>query len=414
MKVIFLFAAMPHYLVALLNLLNKVAKLEIVVILPSSKSKAVGQNVYEADKNASFKIIRTIESNLSIFRKPYFKALSEIIKQEKPQILVLGWPYIIGYVFDWRLRIYMKKNNIKLIFRSIPYQIPLYKDATHFFREEGFYTESMEHIKANTFFKKIKYKIFTELSKYYYHLADAHINYSTAAYEILESYGVLREKIFVTYNSGDTDELFKAKDEISKLTTILPPSKHRIIHVGRLIKWKKVDMLVNVFAKIYAKYPQSELVIVGNGPEEENLKKQVKIFNLEKNVIFAGAIHEPILLGQYLTASTVYVLAGVGGLSLNDAMVFGKPVICSVADSTEKDLVIPYETGFIFENDNAEDLQAKITYLFDNPEKCQQMGKNAEKLIKEKINIHTVATRFVDAFNFVSHQKFNLKYFSEF
>ncbi len=414
MKVIFLFAAMPHYLVALLNLLNKVAQLEIVVILPSSKSKAVGQNVYEADKNASFKIIRTIESNLSIFKKPYFKALSEIIKQEKPQILVLGWPYIIGYVFDWQLRIYMKKNDIKLIFRSIPYQIPLYKDAARFFREEGFYTESMKHIKANTFFKRIKYKIFTELSKYYYNLADAHINYSTAAYEILESYGVLREKIFVTYNSGDTDELFKAKAEIGKLTPILPLSKHRIIHVGRLIKWKKVDMLVNVFAKIYAKFPQSELVIVGNGPEEENLKKQVKTLNLEKNVIFAGAIHEPLLLGQYLTASTVSVLAGVGGLSLNDAMTFGKPVICSVADSTEKDLVIPYETGFIFENDNAEDLQAKITYLFENPEKCQQMGENAEKLIREKINIHTVAARFVDAFNFVSQQKFNLKYFSEF
>ena len=174
----------------------------------------------------------------------------------------------------------------------------------------------MEHIKANTFFKRIKYKIFTELSKYYYNLADAHINYSTAAYEILQSYGVLREKIFVTYNSGDTDELFKAKNEISQLTPILPLSKHRIIHVGRLIKWKKVDMLVNVFAKIYAKFPQSELVIVGNGPEEENLKKQVKTLNLEKNVIFAGAIHEPLLLGQYLTASTVYVLAGVGGLSL--------------------------------------------------------------------------------------------------
>ena len=78
MKVVFLFAAMPHYLVALLNLLNKVAQLEIVVILPSSKSKAVGQSVYEADKNALFKIIRTEESNLSIFKKPYFKNLNEM------------------------------------------------------------------------------------------------------------------------------------------------------------------------------------------------------------------------------------------------------------------------------------------------------------------------------------------------
>ena len=409
-KVLFVFGAMPHYMLSLLNLLSNVKNLEIVVILPTKKGNTVGAGVYETDKNAKFKIIRTEEKPLFILGKAYFRSLGEIIKEEKPQILVIGWPYIIGFIFDFSLKNYMKKNDIKLIFRSIPYQIPLYKDAERFFREDGFFTEDMQHIKANTFLKKIKYKIFTELSKYYYRLADAHLNYSTSAYEILESYGVLREKIFVSYNSGDTDELFKAKEKIKTLTPILPTSNQRIIHVGRLIKWKKVEMLINVFAQIFAKYPQAELIIVGNGPEEENLKNQVKILGLEKNVIFAGAVHEPTLLGQYLTASTIYVLAGVGGLSINDAMAFGKPVICSVADSTEKDLVIANQTGFIFENDNAEDLKSKIIYLFDNPEKCQEMGKNAENLIKEKINIHTVAGKFVDVFNFVTNQKYTLQY----
>ena len=41
------------------------------------------------------------------------------------------------------------------------------------------------------------------------------------------------------------------------------------------------------------------------------------------------------------------------------------------------------------------------------------MGENAEKLIKEKINVHRVAAHFIDAFNFVSQQKFNLKYLFE-
>jgi len=410
MKVVFLFGALPHYMLALLNLLAKVKNLETVVVLPAQKSKTVGAGVYESDKNALFKIIRLEEYSLSVLKKAYFRNLKTILQEEKPNILVLGWPYIIGFLFDWKLRSLLKGLGTKIIYRSIPYQTPLYKDAMRFYTQEGFYTEDMEQIKADTFFKKAKYKLFTELAKYYFNIVDAHLNYTTLAYEILESYGVPKKKIFVSYNSGNTDELFKAKESIQNIPSILAENPHRLIHVGRLIKWKRVNFLMEVLGKIAQKYPQTELVIVGSGPEEQNLKDLAKKLYLEKHVLFVGAIHEPTKLGQYLQASTIYVLAGAGGLSINDAMTFGKPVVCSVADGTEKDLVIPYQTGFIFDNTNPQDLYNKIDYLFSHPEKCLEMGKNAEKLIQEKINIHVVASRFVDAFNFVTQNQFLLAY----
>jgi glycosyltransferase involved in cell wall biosynthesis len=410
MKVVFLFGALPHYMLALLNLIAKVSNLEVVVILPSQKGKTVGVGVYESNQDALFKIIRLEEYTLRFLGKAYFKNLTQVIEFEKPHLIVLGWPYIIGFIFDWKLRRLVRSLNIKIIYRSIPYQIPLYKDAMRFYTQEGFYTEDMQHIKADNFFKKMKYWIFTKLAKYYFNMVDAHLNYTTLAYDILESYGVPREKIFVSYNSGDTDALFRAKDAIKHLPPILPPNPHRIIHIGRLIKWKKVDLLINVFADILQKYPQAELVIVGSGTEDNNLKEQVKKLNIERNVVFVGAVHEPNKLGQYLQASTIYVLAGAGGLSINDAMAFGKPVICSVADGTEKDLVIPYQTGFIFDNTNPKDLYEKIDYMFSNPEKCEEMGKNAEDIIQNKINIHVVASRFIDAFNFVTNHQFQLQY----
>ncbi|MDX1905187.1 MAG: glycosyltransferase family 4 protein [Thermonemataceae bacterium] len=410
MKVIFLLGAMPHYLLALLNILSKVPNLQIVVVLPDKKSKSVGEGVYESYENIFFKMVKLREVSTFLFKKPYFSGLYSVIEQEKPDVLMLGWPYILGYLLDWRLRLLMKKRKIKLIYRSIPYQLPFYNEAMKYYTYKGFFDENMNHIKADTLLKKLKYKFLIFLNKYYFNLVDLHLNYATTAYKILESYGVAKEKIVVSYNSGDTDELLRAKDIIKNIPEKLEYSPYRVIHVGRLIKWKKVDMLIRVIADLSKVYPDIELIVIGSGPEERKLKELTLELGLEKKVNFVGAIHNAEKLGIYLQASAVYVLAGVGGLSINDAMIFGKPVICSEADGTEKDLVLDGKTGFIFENNNREDLSKKIAYCFDNQKYTIEMGKNAESLIMNKINIHTVASKFVEAFNKVTAYKYNLKY----
>jgi len=182
------------------------------------------------------------------------------------------------------------------------------------------------------------------------------------------------------------------------------------VHIGRLVKWKKVHLLIEAFAKLHRQFPDAELLIIGSGPEKENLQTQVRNLGIAEKVIFLGAIHDYLAIGKYLLASTVYVLAGAGGLSLNDAMGFGLPVICSVADGTEKDLVIPHETGLYFEENNADDLAEKIAYCFANPDTTKQMVKNAEELIRTKINIHTVAANFVACFNAVTQNRYSLRY----
>ncbi len=45
------------------------------------------------------------------------------------------------------------------------------------------------------------------------------------------------------------------------------------------------------------------------------------------------------------------------------------------------------ETGLLFKYKDAQDLRSKITYLFDNPEKAEEYGKNARQQIDTKFNI---------------------------
>lgn len=95
----------------------------------------------------------------------------------------------------------------------------------------------------------------------------------------------------------------------------------------------------------------------------------------------------------------------MGGLSINEAMAFAKPVICSVCDGTEKSLVFDGYNGLYFQPGSAKSLIEKVDLLFSNPQQLSEMGKNSAKIIREKVNIDTVAQKMVNAFNFVRSSK---------
>lgn len=248
------------------------------------------------------------------------------------------------------------------------------------------------------------------IRKYCYARVAGTLNYSTAAYDILPSYGVKREQIHVTYNSTDTEALWREKAAVLAAPALLPPSERRLLHIGRLVKWKRVDLLIEAFARTLTQYPDAELVIVGNGPELDNLKKQAASLGLplrskEENgvdgrgcVRFIGAVYDPKELGAYMNEATVYVLAGMGGLSINDAMTYALPVVCSVCDSTERDLVTDGRNGLFFRDGDADSLTEKILQLLASPQECRRMGQESERIIREQINIDTVSERYLKAF----------------
>jgi len=101
------------------------------------------------------------------------------------------------------------------------------------------------------------------LTKFAFIIPDAHVNYIDEAFDILGSYGVPRERIFITRNSPDTDLLFAVGETIASAEPILPQCEHRLVHVGRLVAWKRVDMLIRAFACIKRDFPDAELLIIG-------------------------------------------------------------------------------------------------------------------------------------------------------
>lgn len=394
MKVLYTFGGMPHYLNAMLNKLQAKG-VDIVVITPQKGNASIGKGVKMVE-SGSYKRLTSPEKKM-FYGKTAYPQLPEIIRKEQPDILVMGWPYFLQLFFQPELRKAVKSCGTKIVIREIPFQTPPYGKIRAFFEAQPMYDENMRLQSTGMSFY-IKQWLTARIRKYCYSKVAGTLNYSTAAYDILPSYGVEKEKIHVTYNSTDTEALLREKENVQTAPSILPPNPRRILHIGRLVKWKRVDLLIEALPKVIAQFPDTELVIVGDGPELENLKQQAEQLNLSSYIRFAGSVYKPEVLGAYMNESAVYVLAGMGGLSINDAMTYGMPVICSVCDSTERDLVTDGKNGFFFKAGDANSLAEKITTLFSSPELCEKMRKESQRIILEEINIDTVSQRYLDAF----------------
>lgn len=405
MKVLFTFNGLPHYYNFVLNKLNKINNLEIAVIIPNNENSAIGKGVHQTEENIEFKVFK-LTAYKTYYKKLFFKGIKKVIDEFNPDAIVMVWPHNLALLFYPDFYFYLKTKKIKIIYKDIPFLLPKFKDGITG-KNIVMLNEDLTPFKL-TLKKRAYFFLFSVIRYLYYKLIDAHVNYVTDALEILPTYGVKKESIFITYNSPDTEMLLDAKQKAIALDNLLPKSEYRLIHVGRLVKWKKVDLLINAVNVLKNKYPKIELIIIGGGPEEENLKRLVEELKINDRVKFLGAIYKPEILGRYLLESTIYVIAGMGGLSINEAMMFEKPIVCSVCDGTERMLVKDDFNGYFFINDDLNDLVNKIDLILADKDKSITMGKNSYEIIKNKININTVLQGYINAFNYVTNNKYKL------
>ena len=197
MKVLFTFGGIPHYLNAMLNRLQAKG-VEITVVSPKKGNTTIGKGVKMVE-GGIYKHLTTPEKKM-FYGKSAFPALPEIIAEEKPDIVVVGWPYFLQVFFQPALRKAMKSCNAKLVIREIPFQTPPYGKIKEYFKANPMHDEGMRLLSKGTGFY-LRQWITARIRKYCYAQAAGTLNYSTAAYDILPSYGVRKEQIHVTYNS---------------------------------------------------------------------------------------------------------------------------------------------------------------------------------------------------------------------
>lgn len=234
-------------------------------------------------------------------------------------------------------------------------------------------------------------RIYTKIYKRVLNGAALLFGYNTSSKKYFESLGMPSEKIVVLNNTADTVLIKKVIENSSKelpedMAMRYDPNKKYIIFVGTLLPTKRIEDFAEIMAKLKGEYT---LLIVGSGTEEytQSLKELFK----DVDCIFLG-YKKPEELLPYYSIASFSILPGLGGLSINQAMAYGLPVLCTHADGAEDDVVIEDETGYIYS-----DIDDAVRYIhLKTDEDWKRMGENAAKLMYGEFSIEKECERIIE------------------
>ncbi len=164
---------------------------------------------------------------------------------------------------------------------------------------------------------------------------------------LIKDFSINPKKIKVIYNPINIKEIqtFSQKPLEPEYQKIFKCSI--IINVGRLIKEKGQEYLIEAFKEVKKEIPKAKLLILGTGELESYLKDLTKKLCLENDVLFLGWQKNPF---KFLTRAKVFVLSSLTeGFpnSLIEAMACGVPVVSTSCPSGPNEIIKNRENGIL-------------------------------------------------------------------
>ncbi len=107
-------------------------------------------------------------------------------------------------------------------------------------------------------------------------------------------------------------------------------------------------------------------------------------------------------LEKYFVMADLFVLPGTGGLAVQEAMVYGLPVVVAEGDGTQEDLVRS-ENGWLIPANDENALSSALEEALIDPVRLRKMGAASFKIVQNEINIEQMVNVFVEAINSTSY-----------
>lgn len=195
--------------------------------------------------------------------------------------------------------------------------------------------------------------------------------YGQAARRYLHSLNVDDHKISVLTQSVDNDYWIQAARRADPAAV---RQAHHLtgrvaLFIGHLHPRKGAHHLIDAWAALPpALQAENSLLLVGDGSERKRLKAQVARLKAQ-NVVFAGAVPYNELAAYYAAADFFVfpTLLDVWGLVVNEAMASGLPVLCSRYAGCAEELIIPGQTGEVFDPTDTQTLRDLLARWLQTP-----------------------------------------------
>lgn len=167
--------------------------------------------------------------------------------------------------------------------------------------------------------------------------------------------------------------------------------------VGRLVKVKGFDKLLNIWSNIEKNESEWELHIVGTGEEKNNLLNLKEELGLKRLKFIE---HTKDIEKHYQEASIYLMTSRFEGLpmTLIEAQSFGLPIISYDIKTGPRDIIINNKNGYLIENDNLDMFVENFLDLANNNEKRLNFSQNSYNDSK-RFNTNSIVKRWEEVLN---------------
>lgn len=290
----------------------------------------------------------------------YSKKAMKIIKEWNLDVIHSQTEFGVGYFS----RIVAKKLNLPIVHTYHT----LYEDYVHY----------VTHGHFDNFAKKLAIKI----TKYYCEkrcdelivptdkIKDLFIN----KYNIIKQVNVIPtgidiDKFKITLSMKKNIQTIKNKYKIKDTDFIIGS-------VGRIAPEKSFDKLFYNIKDMIKVNTNIKVLLVGGGPDLDNLKELTKKLNLENYVIFTDKVNYD-LVPTYFNIFNVVVSFSkteTQGLTIIEGLAASKPTLC-IEDDSFRAMIEPNYNGYLFKNDT--EFKDYIFKLMNDQKLYKDMATNA-------------------------------------
>jgi len=291
------------------------------------------------------------------------KRLDQIIPQIKPDILHAHSPAL---------------NGLAALAMSKKYRIPLVYECRAFWEDAA-----VDH--GTTQEGSLRYRISKALETHIFKKANAVTTICEGLRKDIISRGVSADKITVIPNAVDIDAFtYGESADVDLIQQLNLQGKTVLGFIGSFYAYEGLLLLLDALPDIIKHQPNVRLLLVGGGPQVQQVKHKIKALDLQGFVILAGRVpHEQVQRYYNLVDMFVYPRLSmrltdlVTPLKPLEAMAQGRVLLASDVGG-HHELIRDQETGYLFKAGDKDSLsESVLSALADQSqwEKIRQAGR---------------------------------------
>lgn len=200
--------------------------------------------------------------------------------------------------------------------------------------------------------------------------------------ELIHEFGIPQEKILVLPNAADPACF------VPRTARCFTEKKKTIGFVGGFYPWHGLDLLIKAFSSIADSYPESQVMLIGDGPELGRIQRLVSQSGLDSRIIFSGRKrHEE--LPEVMHSFYLGVMPDSNDygspMKIFEYMALGIPVVAPDYRPLQ-DVIHSGEQGLLFQKQNISGLASALARLLEDPPLAARLGAAGRKAIENDRN----------------------------